>query len=217
MRKHSFGVVWDFDDVIFDTRRFKEAIGGMLARDGYSKDEVLRTVAIAKDRNGYNPTLHGRMLAPHDPREARRIAAEVRALCRAKAGDFIARDAMRVLRALRAQKVPQYLLSAGTPSFQKIKIESSKLTPFFREVRIVSITEFDGAGDTKIRLMRHFLRKTEPLFFIDDRPKNIAAIAGEASFIGRVFPVFLERKGGEVPRGIISAKRLSMGIFDLRR
>ena len=203
-----YGVVWDFDDVIFDTARFKRRIAAALAREGYARSEVLRTVAIAKDKNGYSPAIHGRLLASGVP-DAKRIEALIWRLLRAEGRRFLWPDAKRLLGILHARHVPMYLLSAGNPAFQKTKIENCGLKRCFKKVEYVPITALDSAGKTKVRVVKKFLKdhsltlRLAPstwlrinqgkLLFLDDRPKNIAAIARELSFKGRVTPVLIRR------------------------
>lgn len=195
--KVRYGVVWDFDDVLFDTARFKAAIASMLKDEGYARGEVLRTFAVAKDTRGYSPDIHAKMLAA-GPREAKRVAALIRRHLRSHGESLLWPDAKRLLRALRARKVPMYLLSAGNPEFQRLKIDASGLRSYFKKRELVDITEPDGAGKTKVRVVKKFLADHAPLLFLDDRPKNIAAIRNERAFRGRVTPILIDRSAAKL-------------------
>lgn len=212
---HNLAIVFDWDEVVFNTPEFKASLAAALAKRGISRKVVLETVGIAKDARGYNPAVHAQMIAKRAGRghsasgSASAMQRDIWYACRLLAKKLLFPDAVRTIRAAHRAKVPLYVLSAGRRRFQQAKIDGSGLKPLFKEIRIVDVTDLDAAAETKIKVLESFARRHGRLLFLDDRPKNIAAVRAAPNLQGKVLPVLVWRQKRKPPRGMQTMRRLA--------
>lgn len=214
MNSGKLAIVFDWDDVVFNTAAFKVGMANALARRGVSRDLVLETVGIAKDKRGYNPLVHARMIAgkksgSNAREDVSRMEKLIWRTCRLLSKKLLFPDAVRTIRSARKERIPLHVLSAGWRRFQETKIFGSGLRRLFGDIRIVDVTDLDAAATTKIKVLEGFARRHESIIFLDDRPKNISAVAKAPSLKGKVLPILVWRKAEKPPRGLAVVRRLN--------
>lgn len=202
-------IVFDWDDVVFNTAAFKESLAAVLSKRGMPRKDVLGTVGIAKDAHGYNPAIHARMIVDRVGGNERGISRLIWSECRSSADKLIFPDALQTLRDIHRNKVPMRVLSAGRKRFQRTRIYGSKLAHFFRGIHIVDVTSPDAAVSTKINVLARLTKSYEHIVFLDDRPKTIAGIYKDKDLQGKVLPILVWRKKGSPPGGLPVVRRLS--------
>src|SRR6185369_10308089 len=118
MKPSVAGIVFDWDEVVFDTASFKERLSEALAAKGIPREAVRETVGIAKDAHGYNPAVHALMIAARSGSSVPAITREIWAACRLLAEALLFPDAVKLIREARRRNIPLYVLSAGQRRFQ---------------------------------------------------------------------------------------------------
>jgi FMN phosphatase YigB (HAD superfamily) len=212
MKAKRVAIVFDWDDLVLDTAVIKNRIADSLAAKGVSRELVLKTAAIAKDAKGYHPKIHGRMII----KEAGKVPGGVEGIARlvlkhhaSGAKKLLFPDAVQTIRAAHKDGAPLYVLSAGHPITQNLKIGRSGLKRYFRKTHLVSVTGFDSAGATKAKVLLGIAKQHGKAIFLDDRPKTIEEIKRTKALKDRVLPILVWRKKEKPPEGLLTMRRLS--------
>src|SRR5687768_4579379 len=99
MKPSKVAMVFDWDDVVFNTAAFKKSMAGALSKRGIPRSVVLETVGIAKDGRGYNPRIHARMIKEKSGQgHAREMEHMIWEACRALSKKLLFPDAVRLIR-----------------------------------------------------------------------------------------------------------------------
>jgi hypothetical protein len=212
MKPKKLAIVFDWDDLVLNTQVIKNRIGDSLAKRGAPRELVLRTAAIAKDAKGYHPLIHGRMIVDEIGNvagSAEDIANIILGHHATGAKKLLFPDAVRTIRAAYKAGIPLYVLSAGHPITQDLKINGSGLAHHFQKIHLVKITGMDSAGATKAKVLSGIVRRHGKAIFLDDRPKTIEEVRHTKNLKGRVLPILVWRKKEKPVKGPLVMSRLS--------
>lgn len=212
MKQKRLAIVFDWDDLILNTEVVKNRIGDSLAKRGAPRELVLQTAAIAKDAKGYHPLIHGRMIVDQIgdvAGSAKDIAQIILGHHAAGAKKLLFADAVRTVQAAHKAGVPLYVLSAGHPITQNLKINGSGLSHLFQKIHLVKITGMDSAGSTKAKVLSGIVRRHGKAIFLDDRPKTIEEVRRAKDLDGKVLPILVWRKKEKPIKGPVVMNRLS--------
>lgn len=177
----------DFDNVVFNTSKFKRALVEILKKSGVTAKDFSDTYEQAKNGGGYSFARHVRLLSKKNL--IRNVKNVRQAFDRSMTdlASLVFRDAYMFF--MRHEKEELYLLSYGDPAFQKKKIAGSRVGKYFKRVIITKGDkgkEIVAAMDVRARSPR------ETVIFIDDSDVHIR----EAHNIAGVITIQLSR--GEV-------------------
>lgn len=158
----------DFDNVIFNTPKFKHALIKAFKDGGMAIKDFERTYVAAKNGGPYSPARHLRLLIRGECiNDARRVKAGIARLI-SDASPFVFRDAYTFF-ARHGRKNLQ-LISFGDPAFQKKKITGSRVKKYFAKI---IVTEGDK-GKEIARVMRARVKaRQNAVVFIDDSDVHI--------------------------------------------
>jgi FMN phosphatase YigB (HAD superfamily) len=163
-------VFFDFDDVLFETKRFKEDYLKLFQKHGISESIFEEHYYDPLDKNdikNYNPDQHIQRICHDNGLDSELIAREIGIFIR-DTKKYVFNDVEGVLE--RYDKNDLTIISFSRTNFQKNKIDNSGIANFFREIVIVNTLKGE-----KIQKMIEGdkLRKDEPMFFIDDRVEQL--------------------------------------------
>lgn len=169
-------IIFDFDDTLFETVRFKREIENIFLRYKVPKSLFLKTYDLSrKEKEAWQPERQISILRQKLPWLKRKvILSQINSLFK-KAKKFIFPDVVPFLRKLRAQARKQnlkiILITFGQIEVQESKIKNSKIRRFFD--RIIMAT-----SPTKEREIAKLLRqeKNKTVIFIEDRGQVIDAV-----------------------------------------
>lgn len=165
----------DFDDVLFNTKAFKKDLINIFLKNGIGKKNFFASY--------YDyPIKNKRGLKKYDPWRQIKILKEKKKINEEKLKDdlakllgnlkkFIFPDSRSFLKKFKKKEL--VLISYGDTEFQKIKIESSKVSPYF--LKIV-VGDEDKAELIKKFLIRQPAEKKENIFLLEDFPLHINAV-----------------------------------------
>lgn len=202
-------MVFDWDDVVFNTAAFKESMANALEEQGVPRRIVMKTFAIAKDAHGYDPAIHAGMIIEEVGGSRTKITRMIWADCRSLAEKLLFPDAVKSILDIHKAGIPLYVLSAGRRQFQKARIFGSGLTHAFQDIHIVDVTSPDAAVATKAKILARLTKKHENLIFLDDRHKTIRGIQKTKELKNKVLPILVWRNKKKPPRGLVAVTRLS--------
>lgn len=177
----------DFDDSLFNTKKFREKLVDIFLANGVSRKDFFATYYDYPQK-----TSHG--LKKYDPIRQIKMLNETLALNKKKLGKdlkefikdtkkYVFSDVASFLEICRRKDL--YLISFGYTDFQFKKIKNSGLRVAFRKMMITD--------NNKNITIKSFVHKEEKFVFIDDRIENI-------NLIKKSFPAsttfLLKRKEG---------------------
>lgn len=134
-------IIFDFDDTLFETAKFKSEIQKIFAKYGIAADLFEKTYQLSKnDKNYWQPKKQLDLLTKGiTPIKKRRILDEINLLFK-KSKDFLYSDTILVLRKLsfgcRKHNLKVILLTYGNPVVQRAKIKNCRLAKFFDKIII---------------------------------------------------------------------------------
>src|ERR1044072_4493944 len=101
MSTPAFAIVFDWDDVIFNTRLLKQLRDRRLSKAGHLEELVRNTArAAASHRDGYTPELHAKLLARHVTAKAATLADLIYSAFGSRPERLVLPDARRMLNTL---------------------------------------------------------------------------------------------------------------------
>ncbi len=183
--------VFDFDGVIADTARLKEAIFETVAQEGFAKEEIESVYeAVKRERGGQDPVEFSRRLAGDEGQISERVLSAWMA-GEKRITEMVSQEMVTLVRSLREAGYPTILLTAGRPEVQQRKVTNAGMEegtggPFDKVIYV----EEDGAGENKMDEIRKLLDEHAFLVLFDDQPYNIAPFASNFPR-DRVLPVFV--------------------------
>lgn len=168
--KNSAKIFIDFDDSLFNTKKFRSELVGVFSKNGVSKKNFFETYYDYPQRTAsglrkYDPARQIMMLRKKIKVNDLKIKKDLERLIR-KAKKFVFTDTESFL--ARFKKRNLLLISYGYTDFQYGKIKNCGLFGKFFKVIVAD-------GD-KNKIVRKFVKKGEPFLFIDDRIENINLI-----------------------------------------
>lgn len=161
----------DFDNVMFDTEKFKSDLAKIFLKNGISKKEFADSYLSFKTaRKAYEPREHIKILTGGDDDKARRLFLYFKNLMK-NLEKYVFQDAIEFLKS-HSKKI-LYLISYGNKKFQKEKINKSGIAPYFKNI---IITRGNKAKEIRKIIKSDKFKKNETVIFIDDKPKHIKEI-----------------------------------------
>lgn len=183
----------DFDDVIFNTGKFKKELVRIFLNNGVANDvfEKYYYDYPIRQKNGklkkYDPREHIRRI-----KESIRIpTADLEKALDKLTGDtreYVFRDVEDFLK--NFNKNDSYLVSYAKTGFQESKIKNAGIEKYFKKMVIV-----DELKSSAIRELfkKDKIKKEEKLYFLDDRIEQIESVKKKYPFIATIF---VRRKEG---------------------
>lgn len=163
-------IVWDFDGVLFETKRFKRNIGRFLKKYGVSELEIRTTENDLRKKN--IPFSFLKLLRTlsenHRVPSAHVLEKHMTALLQARC--YCDANAMRVLRKLTNQGFLHIMITFGAETVQLKKIYTGCGKTLCRNFSKVIVTQKEKF--TVLKKIRQQY-KSLPIYFIDDFKKNI--------------------------------------------
>ncbi len=156
----------DFDDVIFNTRKFAAALPAAYQALGISPDLFQKTYQVLKEEHtgqwiGYSVAAHSKKLQEYYPIEEEELAAAMSNFL-ADTSQFVFADTRDFLRWCQEHGYEVYILSFGDPAFQNLKIKGIKLSEYLKKV---IVTEQDKSE----ALLAEGITAHDEVWFFDDR------------------------------------------------
>ncbi len=165
----------DFDDTLFNTKRFKDARRAKLRSLGISDEVCYSSYVLArKDAQGkmtYSDKAHAQCLGSYgfDTAEVFSLLESITK----QAHTFLFTETINFLQILKQKQEEIVVLSLGEEEFQKRKIEASGIMPFVDTVFTVNTTKKDII---KQICKRH---KKESIYFINDKVRETQEVVQE--------------------------------------
>lgn len=138
-------IIWDFDDTLFHTARFKADRKKALISVGVSADDFDETYTLSRLTNGehaYTTEKHVAALQakgyPKKQVEAAFLQVET------KLDTYVLPHAQHVLAQCRTLGAEQYLLSLGSSEFQHLKVAQAKIAEYFSQIYYEQISKEDA-------------------------------------------------------------------------
>lgn len=172
----------DFDDVLFDTKRFREDLQNLFFQHGISKEVFYE--------NYYNPQEH-KKVKTYDPWRHLDMIAEVEKIDKSEileelnefmidTNPYLFNDSVDFLKAFDDEFI--CIISYGEPKFQKMKIGECRVGKYCEEIKITD--------ELKSKAMEKELEKMadgEEVFFIEDRVEQIEDVKMKFPFVKTIF------------------------------
>lgn len=160
----------DFDDVLFDTRRFRVDFKDIFFQFGITDDIYTQNYYSYPPNNQNSPeTIY--ILEEHLKKISKIISFNKLALKKniqnllSNTRKYVFSDAEYFLKNFSRKEL--FLISHGNPSFQKKKINNSRISRFFGAVKISRGKK--GQEIKKLINRNKYFREKEKYFFLDDR------------------------------------------------
>lgn len=172
-------LVFDFDDTLFDTARFKKEIQNIFTKRKIKANLFEKTYQLSKrDKNYWQPKRQLDLLAKNlDSIKKRKILNEINSLFR-KSKKFLFSDTIPFLRKLTTEskksKLKMILMTYGNPAVQKIKIKNCCFNKFFHKIIIARLP---GKEKELSKIIIQANKKpNEEVIFIEDRESIIDSL-----------------------------------------
>jgi FMN phosphatase YigB (HAD superfamily) len=190
MKKRYF--LFDFDDVLFNTRKFRDDIIRLFLKFGISKKYFYKTYKDfpVKKKNGdivmYDPEKQFRKLKNNSNIDISGLQKEFYKLV-SNSGKYIFKDVIEFLEKIKKDNL--YIISYGKNNLQKLKIKNSGLEKYFDKISIINKNKSEAIpylfGKKKIA--------DEEVYFFEDREKFIKDVKSKYPFIKTIL---MKRKEG---------------------
>lgn len=161
-------IIFDFDDTLFETARFKKEISKIFASYRVSAGLFKKTYQLSKgDKDYWQPEKQLDLLARNLPSiKKKRISTEIKSLFK-QAGDFLYPDVRPFFKKIqperKKQQVKLILMTYGNPTVQLSKISHCRLASFFDKIIMAQ-------RPTKEKEILNILKKSGgKVIFIEDR------------------------------------------------
>lgn len=178
----------DFDDVLFNTKKFKDDYFDLFKKRGVTRDIFEKFYYDPLDKRvtkSYSPVTHIERVCKQLPLDY----AGFEELIVQFIGDtrrYVFKDVVKFLKNFPKKEL--YLISFSKTNFQKLKIFNSGIAEYFSQVKIVD--ELKGNAIRKIIKNRD---ADEKIYFIDDRVEHLTDAKIKNP---NIITIFLLRKEG---------------------
>ena len=179
-------IFFDFDDVLFNTKKFVGDIKKIFEKNGvseeiflkyYKEPETEKNKGIIRKYNPYKQIERIKALGL----EIENIEKDFMKLV-GNTKKYVFKEGIEFLNEVRDEEL--YIISFGDSRFQKEKIENSGISQYFKKI---SIVDFSKAVEIRKILRNKKIKEGEALIFIDDRVKFLEDIKksypGMATFL----------------------------------
>jgi FMN phosphatase YigB (HAD superfamily) len=161
---------FDFDDVLFNTKKFKEDCYAIFKKKGVSRsffDECYYDPLDTASIRVYDVVKHIERICQKTNRDCSILEHAV-AIFVADTKKYVFADVSDVLSGFHKKDLD--ILSFSKTNFQKAKINGSGITSFFNKITIIN--SLKGEEMAKI-IKKEKLGSSEEVYFIDDRVEQI--------------------------------------------
>ncbi len=182
----------DFDDVLFNTKKFRNDMIRIFLKHGVSKKDFYGTYKDFPERRKkgiivYDPEKHFKKVRNKLGKETEKLRSDFWKLVE-NSKKYVFRDVSRFLKNFKKRDL--YIISFGNGDFQRKKILNSGICVNFKEVFIVSLS--------KGKIIRNIIKKEkiaekEKIYFLDDRVEFIKEVKKYAPY---AVAIFVKRKEG---------------------
>lgn len=185
-------LLFDWDDVLFNTAEFKNDYTDSLEELQISPAVVFETYQTAKQlEGGYSFDGHAALLATAYPEQAEKIRA-VFARSMSRVPGFVFTDAKQFIISAGLKGSALGVLTAGNEVFQAEKIKRSGLENQFNFISIVSA---DKAGVNKAKIIAEKAGEYERIVFFEDNIDNLNEVFRLIGDTDRLALVYVNRDG----------------------
>ena len=205
-------LVFDWDDVLFNTAEFKNDYTDSLEELQISPAVVFETYQTAKQlEGGYSFDGHASLLVTSYPEQAEKIRA-VFARSMSRVPGFVFTDAKQLVISAGLKGAALGVLTAGNEQFQAEKIKRSGLELQFNFIRIVPFT---GAGEAKAKIIAEKAGEYERIVFFEDSVENLQEVARLLGDNERLALVYVNRDGHvhQLPPGTTQVATLDSSVI----
>ncbi|EKE11173.1 MAG: hypothetical protein ACD_15C00133G0024 [uncultured bacterium] len=160
----------DFDDVLFNTKRFKEDYFKIFKKKGVSKKifkECYFDPLDNRDIKNYDPMSHIKRVCERIKIDVDALEKEIENFT-ADTGKYVFSDVAEFLDKFEKKELD--IISFSITNFQKAKVYNSGLTKFFSKVKIVDSLK----GEIILKIIKkENLLSEKDVYFVDDRVEQI--------------------------------------------
>ena len=160
----------DFDDVLFNTKQFKEDLAGVFLGHGISKDLYNKTYYDDNTQDAiktYNPMAQISRLTKETNINREKLLSSIESFLQ-NASKYVFSDVANFAKNFQAENI--YIISYGEITFQAKKIEISGIKRYIPNVLITGKLKAEILGEF---LGNENLQENEAIFFLDDRVEQI--------------------------------------------
>lgn len=183
-------IFFDFDDVLFDTRRFKEDYFRIFEKHGVSRkifDECYYEPLSKEKIKNYNPENHIRRVCKKTGIKLSVFEKEIGIFLQ-DTSEYVFEEVDEALKNFKRDELA--IISFSKTEFQKAKIFRSGIVKLFCEVEIVNVLK--GEAISKM-IKEGKLSLKQEIFFIDDRAEQLRSVKG---ICPQVVTILCDRKEG---------------------
>lgn len=180
----------DFDDVLFNTRKFKDDYFDLFKKRGVAKDVFEKFYYDPLDKRrtkSYSPIGHIQRVCRQAQLNYPEFEKEVMRFTK-YTNHYVFKDTVKFLENFSKEEL--YLVSFSKTNFQKSKIFNSGVAEYFNQIKIVD--ELKGETIRKI-IKSKANRASERIYFIDDRVEHLTDAKIKNP---NIVTIFLLRKEG---------------------
>ena len=180
----------DFDDVLFNTRKFKDDYFDLFKKRGVAKEVFEKFYYDPLDKRktkSYSPAEHIRRVCQQTRLNYSEFEEEVMRFTQ-NTNRYVFKDTVKFLENFSKKEL--YLISFSKTNFQKSKIFNSGVAKYFNQIKIVD----ELKGETIKKIIKSKANDTsERLYFIDDRVEHLTDAKIKNP---NIITIFLLRKEG---------------------
>lgn len=180
----------DFDDVLFNTAKFKEDYFKLFKKRGVSKEifeKCYYDPLDSRKTKTYSPISHVKRICQVVPLDYVEFEKDIRQFT-SDTSQYVFQDVSRFLDNFSKKEL--YLISFSKTSFQKAKIFNSSIADCFNQIKIVS--ELKGVAIKEI-IKSKSIGESSAIYFIDDRVEHLSDVKIKNPEITTIF--FLRKEG----------------------
>lgn len=180
----------DFDDVIFNTRKFKDDFENIFEKNGISREIFKKYYVNPKNRlaiKTFNPWIHAENISQEVNFDKEKLNTAINFFIK-DLSRYIFPDILDFIRKFDKQDL--HIVSFGNKEFQTKKVVSSGIARYIKNIHIIQ--------DSKSKTIEEIIYKneisaSESMFFIEDRMKNICDVKEK---FPAIVAIFMKRSEG---------------------
>ena len=162
----------DFDDVVFNAKKFKEDLIKIFLKNGISRSEFENSYYTFAKRaqewgQYYDPKDQVKVLKRRDSINNKKLQKDIQRMMQDLSG-YVFKDCHAFLKLFRKEDL--YLITYGHIKFQKKKIKGSKIGRFFNGIIVSKGNKID---DIMRVIKKDEFPRDEEIIYIEDRPEQV--------------------------------------------
>jgi FMN phosphatase YigB (HAD superfamily) len=202
-------IFFDFDDVLFNTKKFKDDYFELFKRRGVSKkifEFFYYDLADTRKTKTYSPKQHVKRVCDCVPLDYRHLEVDIMKFLQ-DTSSYVFKDVVNCLKNFSKKEL--HLISFSKTNFQKMKISNSGVAKYFNQIKIVD--ELKGSAIKK-SIKDKCVKSEEKIYFIDDRVEHLKDAKIKNPEITTIF--FLRKEGRHRDR---ANKYCDYSITDIKK